>query len=44
MTRNITIKTPSQKMIQVFESLREKTQQQMKKLDENKQCTFTLVV
>ncbi len=44
MTRNITIKNPSQKMIQVFDSLREKKQQQMKKLAKKKQCTFTIVV
>ncbi len=44
MTRNITIKNPSQKMIQVFDSLREKKQQQIKKLAEKKQCTFTIVV
>lgn len=44
MTRNITIKNPSKKMIQVFDSLREKKQQQMKKLAEKKQCTFTIVV
>ncbi len=36
MTRNITIKTPSQKMIQVFESLRDKKEQQLKKLAEKK--------
>ena len=44
MTRNITIKNPSQKMIQVFDALREKKQQQIKKLSENKQCTFTVIV
>lgn len=44
MTRNITIKNPSQKMIQVFDALREKKQQQIKKLTAKKQCTFTIVV
>lgn len=44
MTRNITIENPSQKMIQVFDALREKKQQQIKKLSEKKQCTFTIVV
>lgn len=44
MTRNITIKNPSQKMIQVFEALREKKEQQIKKLTEKKQGTFTIVV
>ena len=44
MTRNIVIKNPSQKMIQVFESLREKKRQQMKKLAEKEQCTFTINV
>lgn len=44
MTRNITIKKPSQRMIQVFDALREKKQQQIKKLTEKKECTFTIVV
>lgn len=44
MTRNITIKNPSQKMIQVFDALREKKKRQVKKLTEKKQCTFTIVV
>lgn len=44
MTRNITIKTPSPKMIQVFESLRDKKEQQLKKLAEKKECTFTINV
>lgn len=44
MTRNITIKNPSPKMIQVFDALREKKQQQMKKLAEKDRCTFTIVL
>ena len=44
MTRNITIKKPSQKMIQVFDTLREKKEQQIKKLSEKKNCTFTIEV
>lgn len=44
MTRNITIKNPSQRMIQVFDILRDKKQQQIKKLTEKKQCTFTIEV
>ncbi len=44
MTRNITIANPSPKMIQVFNALREKKQQQIKMLDNKKQCTFTIVV
>lgn len=44
MTRNITIKNPSQKMILVFNALREKKQQQQKALAEKKQCTFTIVI
>ncbi len=44
MTRNITIKNPSQKMIQVFDALKEKKQEQVKKLTERKQCTFTILV
>ncbi len=44
MTRNITIKNPSQKMIQVFDELKERKQEQIKKLTEKKQCTFTIIV
>ena len=44
MTRNIIVKNPSQKMIQVFEALREKKQQQVKKLADKKECTFTILV
>ncbi len=44
MTQNITIKNPSPKMIQVFDALREKKQQQIKKLTEKKECTFTINV
>ncbi len=44
MTRNITIKNPSQKMIQVFDKLKERKQEQIKKLTEKKQCTFTIIV
>lgn len=44
MTRNITIKNPSPKMIQVFDALREKKQQQIKKLNEKDECTFTVIV
>ena len=44
MTRNITIKNPSKRMIQVFDILRDKKQQQIKKLTEKKQCTFTIEV
>lgn len=44
MTKNFTIKNPSQKMIQVFDDLREKKQRQIKKLSEKKRCTFTVTV
>lgn len=44
MTRNITIEKPSQKMIQAFDALREKKQQQMKKLADKKNCTFTITI
>lgn len=44
MTRNITIKNPSPKMIQVFDALREKKQQQIKKLNDKQECTFTITV
>ena len=44
MTRNITIKNPSQTMIQVFESLKEKKRLQLKKLADKNECTFTITV
>lgn len=44
MTRNITIKNPSPRMLQVFDKLREKKREQIKKLSANKQCTFTIEV
>lgn len=44
MTKDIVIKTPTPKLIKVFDALREKKQQQMKKLAEKKQCTFTVIV
>ena len=44
MTRDITIKNPSQKAIQIFEALKEKKQQQIKKLSAKKQCTLTTIV
>ncbi len=43
MTRNITIKNPSQKMIQVFDNLKERKQKQIKKLIEKKQCTSIIM-
>lgn len=44
MTRDITIKNPSQRIIHVFDGLKEKKQQQLKKLAEQKECTFTINV
>lgn len=44
MTKDITIKTPTPKVIKMFDALREKKQKQIKKLVESKQCTFTVVV
>ena len=44
MTRNITIKNPSPKMIQVFDALREKKEQQIKKLSEKEHGIFTINV
>ena len=44
MTRNIVIKNPSQKMIQVFDAMREKKQQQLKMLAEKEHATVTIVV
>ncbi len=44
MTRNIVIKNPSPKMIQVFDTLKERKQQQLKKLADKKQAMFTIVV
>ena len=43
MTRTITIKNPSQKMIQVFDSLRDKKSQQIEKLIK-KDCVVTVKV
>ncbi len=44
MTRNIIIKNPSPQMIQVFDSLREKKQQQIKRLQDKNEGTFTIIV
>ncbi len=44
MTRTITINKPSQRMIQVFDSLREKKRQQVEKLMKKKECVFTVKV
>lgn len=44
MTRTITIKKPSQRMIQVFDSLRDKKRQQIEKLTKKKECVFTIKV
>ena len=44
MTRTITINKPSQRMIQVFDSLREKKSQQIEKLTKKKECVFTVKV
>ncbi len=44
MTRTITIKNPSQRMIQVFDSLREKKCQQVEKLTKKAECVFTIKV
>lgn len=44
MTKYITITNPSPTLIQVFDALREKKQQQIKKLSDKKECTFTIKV
>ena len=44
MTRNIVIKNPSPKMIQVFDLLRDRKKEQMKKLSELDHCTVTIRV
>lgn len=44
MTRTITIEKPSERMIQVFDSLREKKQQQIERLTGKKECVFTIKV
>lgn len=44
MTRTITINKPSQKMIQVFDSLREKKRQQIEKMSKKKESVFTIKV
>lgn len=44
MTRDIVIKNPSPKMIQVFDLLRDRKQAQMKKLAEMERCNITIHV
>ncbi len=44
MTRTINIKKPSRRMIQVFDSLREKKLQQIEKLKKKKESVFTVNV
>lgn len=44
MTRNIIINNPSQKMIQVFDALKEKKRQQTKKLVNKKECTVSIEI
>jgi|AATF01.1.fsa_nt_gi hypothetical protein len=44
MTRTITINKPSQRMIQVFDSLRDRKRQQVEKLMKKKECVFTVKV
>ena len=44
MTHTVTIKQPSQRMIQVFDSLREKKLLQIEKLTQKKECVFTVKV
>ncbi len=44
MTKNIVIKNPSQKLIHLFDTLRERKQKHIKELSEKKQVTFTIIV
>ena len=44
MTRNISIKNPTQKMIRLFDIMRDKKLHQIKKLSEKKQGIFTVIV
>lgn len=44
MNRSITVKKPSQRLIQVFDSLRDKKLQQIELLKNKKECVFTLKV
>lgn len=44
MTWIITINKPSQRMIQVFDSLREKKHQQIEMLLKKNECIFTIKV
>lgn len=44
MTRTTDIKKPSQRMIQVFDSLRDKKKQQVEKLLKMDKCLFTVKV
>lgn len=44
MNRNIIIENPPQKLIKLFDALKEKKQAQLAKLNAKKQGTFTIVV
>ncbi len=44
MTRTTTIKNPSKEVIKIFDTLRDRKQQQIQKLSEKSQCTFTINV
>ena len=44
MTKNITIANPSPKLLQFFDALRDKKQQQIEKLSGQKECIFTVKV
>lgn len=44
MTRNITIKDPSPKVIRIMETLKERKLQQSQRLREMKECTFSIKV
>lgn len=44
MTKDITVKNPSQSLIEVFNILKEKKDQQVKKLSDQEKCTVTIKV
>ncbi len=44
MTQDIIIKNPSQKTLQIFDALRKKKQQQIKKFSKKDHGTFTIVI
>ena len=43
-TKNITITNPTPQMLRFFEDMRNRKERQLKKLAEQKECTFTIKI